>query len=111
MEDNVESVLGIRSENSDLNSASGAAPALGESATVNAGFVAANSNQAARDLAQKNFVHGALWLVGGIAVTAVTYSIASSSPSGGHYLIAWGAIIFGGFQFLKGLVGFLNLPD
>lgn len=48
---------------------------------------------------------GALWCIGGIIVTAVTYSNATASPSGGHYIIAWGAILFGGIQFLKGLFG------
>jgi hypothetical protein len=37
----------------------------------------------------------------GVLVTAATYTAASA---GGHYVIAWGAIVFGAFQFLKGLV-------
>ena len=48
-------------------------------------------------------IFGALWCVGGIVVTAVTYSSAVSSPGGGHYIIAWGAIVFGAVQFFKGL--------
>jgi hypothetical protein len=46
---------------------------------------------------------GALVCVIGILVTAVTYGAASSGSGGGHYVVAWGAIVFGGFQFLKGL--------
>lgn len=44
---------------------------------------------------------GALWCIGGIAVTAGTYSAVSTS--GGTYLICWGPIAFGGYQFLRGL--------
>jgi hypothetical protein len=44
---------------------------------------------------------GALWCIGGIVVTAVTYS--SAAAGGGRYIVAWGAIVFGGIQFLKGL--------
>jgi len=48
----------------------------------------------------RNMAIGAIACLIGIAVTAGTYSAASS---GGHYVVAWGAIVFGGFQFLKGL--------
>ena len=54
------------------------------------------------DAAAQNMVVGGLWCVGGIAVTALTYQAASAQ--GGHYIIAWGAILFGGLQFLKGLM-------
>ena len=50
---------------------------------------------------KKNMVYGALWCVGGIIVTAVTYS--SASDGGGHYVVAWGAIIFGAIQFFRGV--------
>jgi hypothetical protein len=43
---------------------------------------------------------GAAICVVGILVTAVTYSAASH---GGHYIVAWGAIVFGAIQFFKGL--------
>jgi hypothetical protein len=36
----------------------------------------------------------------GIVITAGTYMAASG---GGAYVVTWGAIIFGGFQFLRGL--------
>jgi hypothetical protein len=48
----------------------------------------------------RNMAIGAVVCLIGIAVTAGTYSAASS---GGHYVVAWGAIVFGAFQFLKGL--------
>ncbi|GAA4364707.1 hypothetical protein GCM10023185_34440 [Hymenobacter saemangeumensis] len=51
--------------------------------------------------ARKDMLHGGLWLGGGLLVTIITYSLASD---GGSYVMTWGAIIFGGYQFLKGLV-------
>jgi hypothetical protein len=54
-----------------------------------------------REVAQRNMVSGALWCIGGILVTCISYSAVSSS--GGTYLITWGAIIFGAIQFFQGL--------
>ncbi|MCP4371736.1 MAG: hypothetical protein GY797_27000 [Deltaproteobacteria bacterium] len=51
-------------------------------------------------------IFGAIWAVGGTTVTIVTYQIAASSPVGGHYFIAWGAIAFGLYDFFKGLAGY-----
>ena len=48
-----------------------------------------------------NMLMGALWCIGGIVVTAWSYS--AVQETGGHYIIAWGAVVFGGYQFLKGL--------
>ena len=45
-------------------------------------------------------VIGAIVCVGGIVVTVATYQ---SAQGGGHYIIAWGAIIFGAIQFFRGL--------
>ena len=56
-----------------------------------------------RAAANRMMLFGALWCIGGIAVTAVTYSMASESPTGGTFVIAWGAILFGFLQFLRGL--------
>lgn len=53
-----------------------------------------------REEARKNMLHGGLWLLGGCAVTGVTFALASD---GGSYVMTWGAVIFGGFQFLKGV--------
>ena len=50
----------------------------------------------------KNMLYGALWCVGGIVVTAVTYQSASGR-GGGSYVVAWGAILFGAIQFVQGL--------
>ena len=53
--------------------------------------------------AEHNLTVAALWCIGGITVTVCTYSLATASPEGSHYFVAWGAILFGGIQFLKGL--------
>ncbi|MBR5822608.1 MAG: hypothetical protein IKY67_00515 [Paludibacteraceae bacterium] len=57
--------------------------------------------QAKNSAANKNMIYGALWCVGGLLVTAITYSVASEN--GGTYIVTWGAVIFGAIQFFKGL--------
>jgi hypothetical protein len=53
-------------------------------------------------------IFGALWCIGGIVITAVTFGAASG---GGTYVVAWGAIIFGAIQFFRGLAGTVELGD
>lgn len=48
--------------------------------------------------ANKDVLYGGLWFVGGLAVTIV------SVASGKGGFIAYGAVIFGGIQFFKGLM-------
>jgi hypothetical protein len=59
--------------------------------------------KAHKDAAQKNMLLGALWCIGGLVVTVATYG-AASGPGGGRYVIAWGAIVFGAAQFVRGLI-------
>ncbi len=59
-------------------------------------------SQVASSAGAKNMAFGALWCIGGIAVTAFTYSAASEG--GGSYVVAWGAILFGGIQFFRGMM-------
>lgn len=59
---------------------------------------------ASSGLSDKAFI-GLIIMVIGIAVTFFSYQSAASSPTGGSYVVAWGAIIFGGLQFLRGLGG------
>ena len=47
----------------------------------------------------KNMLYGAFFLVGGLIVTGVTYLMAIEGEA---YIIAYGAIIFGAIQFLRG---------
>jgi hypothetical protein len=51
--------------------------------------------------AQRDVLIGGLWCVGGIALTAVGYL--QASQGGGGYVFAWGAIIFGFAQMMRGL--------
>jgi hypothetical protein len=50
---------------------------------------------------QTAMLTGALWCLGGIAVTAATFQ-AATAAGGGKYVIAWGAILFGAIQFVRG---------
>lgn len=61
----------------------------------------AQMREAKRSAANENMIYGALWCIGGLLVTIITYSAASES--GGTYVVAWGAVIFGAIQFFKGL--------
>ncbi len=51
---------------------------------------------------------GGLFCGGGTAVTVISYEAAASSPHGGSYILAGGAIVFGGLQFLRGLIQFIK---
>ena len=66
-----------------------------------ANIVVNNLTKQKKERGRKDMIFGALWCLGGIIVTAITYS--SASESGGTYIIAWGAIVFGAIQFFKGL--------
>ena len=59
----------------------------------------AQIDQAKNEAGNKNMLYGALWCIGGLLVTALTYSAASN---GGTYVVAWGAVVFGAIQFFKG---------
>ena len=56
-------------------------------------------------LARKNMISGALWCIGGIVVTVITYNSASG---GGTYVVAWGAILFGFIQLIQGIYQFFT---
>ena len=57
---------------------------------------------------KKNMLVGGLWCAGGTVVTVATYSMVASG--GGTYFVAWGAVLFGGVQFPKGLFQFVKAP-
>jgi hypothetical protein len=46
-------------------------------------------------------VFGALWLLGGLILTIVTYNAAAG---GGAYIVAWGPVIYGVYQVVRGLL-------
>ncbi len=58
-----------------------------------------------RSSARSQMMVGLCWCIGGVVVTIVSYSAAASGPGGSSYIVAWGAILFGGIRFLKGLAG------
>ena len=53
--------------------------------------------------ANRDLTVGGAWLLGGLLVTMVSYNMAASSPGGGHYVIATGAILYGLLRLLRGL--------
>jgi hypothetical protein len=63
---------------------------------------AAPAAQTTRDGSRDTFI-GACWLVGGLAVTLISYSAAASSPNGGKYYFAYGAIAYGAIRLIRGL--------
>jgi hypothetical protein len=54
-----------------------------------------------RAIAVRNMVIGALSFCGGIAVTVGTFIMA---PPTGVFIVAWGAILFGAVQFIRGVL-------
>lgn len=57
----------------------------------------------AYDLGLRKVVFGALWFLGGLGVTIASYSAAAASPTGGRYMVAYGAVIYGAAQIIRGL--------
>jgi hypothetical protein len=51
---------------------------------------------------------GLLLVIVGIIVTAASYSAAASNPSGGRYIIAYGAVAAGIVEFFIGLAGWVK---
>lgn len=45
---------------------------------------------------------GLAFLIGGVLLTAVTYASASSSSSGGRYIVAWGPMLYGAIRLIRG---------
>ncbi len=60
--------------------------------------------RASQKESSNDVVHGLLWLFGGTAITVITY-LAAEARGEGYYLIAWGPMLVGGIQFLRGLFG------
>jgi hypothetical protein len=50
---------------------------------------------------KKKMIFGALWFIGGLVFTGASYAAASG---GGTYVIAYGAVIFGIVQFIRGVL-------
>jgi hypothetical protein len=61
-----------------------------------------------RARAIRNLLVGGLFFFVGLVVTVVTYQEAAQRPGGGTYFVAWGAILFGGIQFVSGIIMFFK---
>ena len=61
-------------------------------------------SQAHARSANRDLTVGGAWLLVGLMVTLGSYSMAASSPGGGHYVIASGAMLYGVFRLLRGLM-------
>jgi hypothetical protein len=48
---------------------------------------------------------GGFWFAGGALVTALTYAFLD-----GTYFLAWGPLLFGGFQLVRGLLRYVTVP-
>lgn len=60
--------------------------------------------EAIHEVGRKSIFYGALWFIGGIVVTVVTYITAISGSGGGTYFVTWGAVLYGAIQFIRGLM-------
>src|SRR5258705_6522533 len=49
---------------------------------------------------------GGFWFAGGALVTGLTYAF-----SEGTYFLAWGPLLFGGFQLVRGLLRYIRVPS
>jgi hypothetical protein len=71
-------------------------------AAAQTGVEASDDSDAAFRYARR----GGLWFAGGALVTALTYAF-----SEGTYFLAWGPLLFGGFQLVRGLLRYLMVPS
>ena len=65
--------------------------------------VITNLHKAKRKVGRRDMLIGAGICIVGVAITVATYAAVTANRTGGSYIIAWGAIIFGALQFFRGL--------
>lgn len=53
--------------------------------------------------AKRSMLFGGIMFVVGLVITVGSYTAASDGNGGGRYVVAWGAMIFGGIRFFYGL--------
>lgn len=58
--------------------------------------------------AKDDMKYGALWCIGGLIVTGATYLLAEN---GGSYIVTWGAILWGGWQYFRGVIEKNNIEE
>lgn len=94
-------LLAIRAAVQALEAApSGARPTTGPEATVEAATLIASG--------WKNVALGILWMAIGGGVTLFSWMSASSSSGGGRYVVAYGAVVVGFAQLVRGIVRLLS---
>jgi hypothetical protein len=74
---------------------------LAAAAQINVAGAADDANAAFRCARR-----GGFWFAGGALVTALTYAF-----SEGTYFLAWGPLLFGGFQLVRGLIRYVTVPS
>jgi uncharacterized protein YgiM (DUF1202 family) len=77
------------------------------------GFIQGNTGirviqQKTKALGRKNMLSGAMWLIAGLVIT---FSGSSPASGGSFFLFGYGAILFGAFMLISGLVQFLTAPS
>lgn len=68
-----------------------------ESATLVVNNLQSQIREAKKEAANKDMLYGALWCVGGLIATFANFGF-----------VFWGAILFGGIQFIKGVINYTN---
>lgn len=68
-----------------------------------------SGREAMASVGKRRMLHGILWAAGGGAVTAGSYYAAAYE--GGLVILTWGAIIFGIYDFVRGLIEWLKYRD
>jgi len=76
-----------------------------ETASIVVANIEQQINAVKKSSGSKNMIWGAIWCIGGTVVTVATFSAAAE---GGRFVLAWGAILFGGIQFLYGLAEYFT---
>ncbi len=77
--------------------AAGAAPAT---TPYPAAAILGQAESDARRTAVRQIVLGTILMVVGVGVTVATYTAAEA---GGHYMLAWGPVVFGFISLMRGL--------
>jgi hypothetical protein len=89
-------------------SAAAAAKPRARAASASQGAAPDALKRAQRSAGLRAMGFGALFFLGGSGFTIYSYMSATSNPSGGRYVVTWGAIIFGAIRFGRGLILFLK---
>src|SRR5262249_10824158 len=67
--------------------------------------------QRLKDAGRRNMRYGALWCISGLFLMALSCLAMAAGVGGGRYILAWGVILFGSFQFIRGLIQAFSLTQ